>query len=129
MFQAIFDRYKVAADRHIAMQQKYPRVELVATYAIAEFKIPAIQVTQGVATVSDRGQIIEEVREDNFICLPLVGESLGVQQCRINHAWRRHRLGIRDWDFDHRIEWTRVFAYCWGCSPLRSKESRQNLQL
>ncbi|MDF5721510.1 MAG: hypothetical protein PUP91_13725 [Rhizonema sp. PD37] len=109
MFAAIAQRYQEAADRHSEMQRKYPRVEVEESYAIADFSIPAIKVTQGVATVDNGGRIVEEVRDDYFLSLSQVGQSLGMPQCRFDHAWRRHYKKVGDWQMKHRREWNRTF--------------------
>ena len=110
MFAAIAQRYKEAADRHAIMQQKHPRVAIEEPYVIAGFSIPAVKVRQGVAIIDSRGRIVEEMREDDFVCLSKIGESLGMPQCRFDHAWRRHREKISDWDFRHRKVWTQIFS-------------------
>lgn len=109
MFAAIAQRYKEASDRHEEMQRKYPRVEFEEPLAIAGFSVPAIKVRQGVATVDSHGRIVEEVREDYFLSLSQVGQSLDMPQCRFDHAWRRHYKKVGDWQMKHRREWNRTF--------------------
>ncbi|MDF5717456.1 MAG: hypothetical protein PUP93_27225 [Rhizonema sp. NSF051] len=110
MFAAILERHKQADDRHSVMQQKHPRVVVEEPLAIAGFELPALKVTQGVAYCDNYGRIVEEIREDYFLCLSKIGESLGMPQCRFDHAWRRHRQKISDWDFRHRKQWTQLLS-------------------